>query len=70
MHIHQEIVVQSLKQLLLAKDRLDLAFADDSSFTHLFHCENLLSLLILSAPNLAKTTLTDDKLKVEISLAH
>lgn len=65
-HVDDEGVVELCENLPLVHYRLDTTLGDYTRFRHLFHGVGLLSLLTLDLPHLAKTTLADAKLVVEV----
>ena len=62
-------VVELTQELLLVHDRVHTALGNHSGLQHLLHSVELLSLLLLYLPDLAKASSADHILESEVGLA-
>lgn len=69
-HIDDEDVVELRKNFPFVHDGVDAFLADDSSFAHLFHGIEQLSLLALHLPNLSKAALTYAVVVLEVGFGY
>ncbi len=61
-------MIELTEELFLIHDRVDAAFANDSSLGHLLHSVQLLVLAVFDFPNFTETAPTDHILPIKVIL--
>jgi hypothetical protein len=63
-------MLQLSQELLLVHHRVNAPLRYYAAFTHLFHCVQLLFLLLFYLPDLSKSSSSDHIVKLKVVLSH